>query len=240
MLSGMAEEEQHEEIHDKKTKEASEKDNSFLEADEKELADLQESYATALKNSSNVWLHFRNTCYVYLYRGGGDPNKTIAGFDLDGTIIKPKSNKKIPKSATDWQFFSVWTKVKLQEVLRQNKARFVIFTNQNGVGLQIVPIEEVQARIELVTSRLNVPCTVFMAIDKNSFRKPETQMFSLFQKSFNDCKRVDLSSSFYCGDAIGYPSHSDADIKFAKTLGLPFLTPEKFLRGVKPKLVEGE
>lgn len=208
-----------------------------LDDDVETLASLRESYLEAQRDSTSKWLDYTKSCYIYLYRGGGEPSEALAGFDLDGTIIKPKSNKKIPKSATDWQFFSAWTKLKLQQVLRENQARFVIFTNQNGVGLNLVPLEEVQERIELVTQRLNMPCTVFVAIEKDEFRKPRTAMFQLFEKSFNPSKEIDFSRSFYCGDAVGYPSHSDADIKFAQALGLPFLPPEKFVRGVKPKLV---
>lgn len=201
------------------------------------LASLQDVYLEAQRDSTSKWLDYMKSCYIYIYRGGGEPSSALAAFDLDGTIIKPKSNKRIPKSATDWQFFSVWLKVKLQQFLRENQARFVIFTNQNGIGLKLVPLEEVQERIELVTKRLNIPCTVFVAIEKDEFRKPRTAMFQLFKKSFNLSKDIDLDRSFYCGDAVGYPSHSDADIRFAQTIGLPFLPPEKFIRGVKPKLI---
>lgn len=201
---------------------------------------LRLSYAKARKTGESKWLSHLDSCFVYLYKGGGEPSNNLAAFDLDGTIIKPKSNKRIPKSATDWDFFSVWTKIKLQQVLRENKARFVVFTNQNGVGLKIVELDEVKERIELVTNRLGIPCTTFMAIEKDSFRKPEIGMFKLYEECFNDVLPVDLGKSFYCGDAIGYPSHSDADIKFAKTLRLPFLPPDKFVRGVKPKLVSDE
>lgn len=208
-----------------------------LDDDVETLASLQDAYLEAQRDSTSKWLSYMKSCYIYLYRGGGEPSSALAAFDLDGTIIKPKSNKRIPKNATDWQFFSVWTKVKLQQSLRENQARFVIFTNQNGVGLKLVALEEVQERIELVTKRLNMPCTVFVAIERDEFRKPRTAMFQLFQKSFNPSKDIDLNKSFYCGDAVGYPSHSDADIKFAQTLGLPFLPPDKFVRGVKPKLM---
>lgn len=204
----------------------------------KTLSQLREAYAKARKGNETIWLDFAaESCYIYLYKGGGQPSDTMAAFDLDGTLIKPKSNKRIPRSATDWDLFSVWTKTKLQQCLSDKPARFVIFTNQNGIGLEIVPLEEVQQRIKLVMKRLDIPCTVFMATEKDEFRKPRLGMFKLFNESFNDSLRLNIANSFYCGDAIGYPSHSDADIKFAQQLGLPFLTPEKFLRGVKPKLV---
>lgn len=208
-----------------------------LEDNKEALETLREHYSAAMKDSADRWLEYNKTCHIYLYRGGGLPSENLAAYDLDGTIIKPKSNKRIPKSATDWQFFSVWTKVRLQQVVRENDARFVIFTNQNGVGLRLVALEEIQERIELVMKRLQIPCIVFVAIEKDEFRKPETGMFRLFEKVFNSSKEINYSRSFYCGDAVGYPSHSDADIKFAQKLELPFLPPEKFLRGVKPKLV---
>jgi len=202
------------------------------------LANLELSYEQVRKELTNKWLDYEKSCFIYLYRGGGEPSNTLAAFDLDGTIIKPKSNKRIPKSATDWQFFSAWTKVKLQQALRENEARLVIFTNQNGVGLKVVALEEVQQRIELVTKRLNIPCTVFVATEKDEFRKPNLGMFKLFTRAFNSSMKVALDRSFYCGDAVGYPSHSDADIKFAQSLKIPFIPPEKFVRGVKPKLSE--
>lgn len=211
--------------------------NLFLDDDKESLLTLAEFYSKARDDCSNKWLNFGKTCHIYLYRGGGEPNNCLSAFDLDGTIIKPKSNKRIPKSATDWELFSVWTKVKLQQILRETNSRFVIFTNQNGVGLRLVALEEVQERIELVTKRLNIPCTVFVATDKDEFRKPNVGMFKLLEKAFNDSIEIESEKSFYCGDAVGYPSHSDADLKFAQRLNLPFLAPEKFLRGVKPKLI---
>lgn len=202
------------------------------------LANLRQEYSFARQESTSKWLDYMKSCYIYLYRGGGEPSEALAAFDLDGTIIKPRSNKRIPRNATDWQFFSAWTKVKVEQAVRENQARFVVFTNQNGVGLRLVSLEEVQERIELVTKRLNIPCTVFVAIDQDEFRKPKIGMFRLFEKSFNDSFPIDYKRSFYCGDAIGYPSHSDADLKFAQALGLRFLPPDKFVRGVKPKALE--
>lgn len=204
---------------------------------EESLEEARLEYDTVRQGCANKWLVYNKTCHIYLYKGGGEPREALAAFDLDGTIIKPKSRGRVPKSATDWQFFSVWTKVKLQQVLRENNARFVIFTNQNGVGLKLVTLNEIQQRIELVTKRLDIPCTVFIATEKDDYRKPNLGMYRLLEESFQGSVTIDLKKSFYCGDAIGYPSHSDADIKFAQALGLPFLPPDKFLRGVKPKLV---
>lgn len=207
---------------------------------DKILSDLEAVYSRSRATNSNTWLTYLDSCYIYLYRGGGDPNATIASFDLDGTIIKPKNPRhKICKGASDWQFFSAWSKVNISKSVTQPKTRrLIIFTNQNGVGLNIVPLSEVKSRIESVTKSINIPCTVFVATEKDEFRKPKTKMFWLLEKCFNDHLTVERESSFYCGDAIGYPSHSDADIKFAEALGLQFITPEKFVRGHKPKFID--
>lgn len=203
-----------------------------------ELSDeLEADYLRLKDREDNKWLNYDKRCYVYLFRGGGLPKDTIAAFDLDHTIIKPKGSSRIPKSSTDWEFFSVWTKQKIEQVVRESNSRFIIFTNQYGVGLQKVTLAEVQERVELVTKRINIPCTVFMATEMDEFRKPGTRMYELFTRAFNDNIIIDRHRSFYCGDAVGYKSHSDADIKFAQSLDLPFLTPDKFVRGCHPKIV---
>lgn len=203
---------------------------------EEQLDDLNKEYLDALEKRKNIWLNFEKTCYIYLYRGGGEPSDVIAAFDLDGTIIKPKGRNKIPKNATDWKFFSVWTKLKIKQAIGERGARFIIFTNQNGVGLNLVPLDEIQERIELVVKGLDIPCSAFVAVNKDNFRKPRTRMFHLLNRSFNRSIPINPEVSFYCGDAIGYPSHSDADIEFARLLDIPFITPDKFIRGVQPKL----
>lgn len=199
------------------------------------LSDFRVKYSEALKEKSNTWLSYEETCYIYLFRGGGDPNTEMAAFDVDGTIIKPTGRGNIPKKHDDWQFWSIWTKVKLSQAV--DKKRFVMFTNQNGVALGLVSLDTIKLRLELMSKSLKIPCTIFVSINKDSFRKPNTGMFELFEKAFNDSKLIDRKQSFYCGDAVGYPAHSDADIKFAESLQLPFLTPSAFVRGHKPKLV---
>lgn len=207
-------------------------------AHDKSIVEQLVSDYTSIKDEPECkWLDFDKRCYIYLFRGGGQPRKSIAAFDLDQTIIKPKGRSRIPKSSTDWQFFSIWTKQKIEQLVRERDSRFVIFTNQHGVGLGKVSIGEVKERIELVTKRINIPCSVFMATEMDEFRKPRTQMYHLFTEAFNNNIRIDKDKSFYCGDAIGYPSHSDADIRFAQSLNLPFITPEKLIRGVEPKHV---
>ena len=53
------------------------------------------------------------------------PNKYIAAFDLDGTLIKTKSGNKFPKNATDYQYAFDNVQEKLNELLLQ-KYKIVI------------------------------------------------------------------------------------------------------------------
>lgn len=204
--------------------------NAFGDVDEsKSLDELRETYAAARRDNSSIWLSHNNSCYVYLYRGGGDPSSIVTSFDIDDTIIKPKSGAKFPKNSTDWEFLTSRTKAKIEEVVIGRRARFLMFTNQNGVGMKVVTLDEVQKRIELVVKGLGLPVSVFVATQNDEFTKPYSGMFELFLASFNDDHPVDYANSFFCGDANGPPAFSDSDLKFAQTVGLPFLTPEQFL-----------
>jgi bifunctional polynucleotide phosphatase/kinase len=52
----------------------------------------------------------------------------IAGFDMDHTLIEPKSNKKFGTGPTDWKFWDNSVKTKLSE-LHKEGFKIVIFTN---------------------------------------------------------------------------------------------------------------
>ena len=54
---------------------------------------------------------------------------TIAAFDLDYTLIKPKSGKKFPVDKNDWEWMYPNVLEKLKEYY-ENKYTIVIFTNQ--------------------------------------------------------------------------------------------------------------
>ena len=58
--------------------------------------------------------------------------KNIASFDIDGTIIIPKSGKVFPKDYNDWKFLYKNTIDKLKEYY--NKDYCIIFiSNQGGL-----------------------------------------------------------------------------------------------------------
>ncbi|KAK9887859.1 hypothetical protein WA026_000167 [Henosepilachna vigintioctopunctata] len=164
------------------------------------------------------------------------PQSTIAGFDMDGTLIKTKSGAVFPKHRDDWEIiFNVVPKM-LKE-LYENDYKIVIFTNQSGVGKNSDKIREFKQKIESVIQTLSIPIQVYVSLGKGMYRKPVTGMWSMLCNLKNGSKEVKLEDSFYVGDAAGREKdwmpkrkkdHSNADRLFALNIGLKFYTPEEY------------
>jgi len=86
-----------------------------------------------------------------------------------------------------------------------------------------------------------MPLEVYVATDKDSFRKPMTDAWD-FMLEMNELKEVD-KLSFYCGDAAGrakgYIKGRNKDFNitdryFASNIGIQFYTPEEIFLGMKP------
>jgi bifunctional polynucleotide phosphatase/kinase len=142
----------------------------------------------------------------------------IAGFDLDYTLIKPKSGNKFPKDYNDWVLLDV--KKKLNE-LYDSGFKIVVFTNQAGFSFNL---EEFTKKIKAISTELEVPLQVFGCTDYGYYRKPSIGMWKLLTNN-NEGIEIDMKQSFYVGDAAGRKGDfSDSDLKFALNLGLKFYT----------------
>ncbi len=138
----------------------------------------------------------------------------IAAFDYDWTLIKPKSQAKIPKSVDDWQ----WLDEKIPQILKNfyNKGFcIVVFTNQTK-----------QWKIDQIKNVMNVleiPFIVYIGMDKGD-QKPNTIMFDHFTKD----KKWDKKQSFFVGDALGRKCDwSNMDKIFANSIGIQVKSPEE-------------
>lgn len=60
----------------------------------------------------------------------------VAAFDLDQTLVKPKSGNKYPKDAYDWAFTYHTVPAKLKEVATATDRAVVILSNQGLTGIQ--------------------------------------------------------------------------------------------------------
>ncbi|TGZ33003.1 Uncharacterized protein DBV15_08840 [Temnothorax longispinosus] len=157
---------------------------------------------------------------LLIYTASSVPNQTkVAAYDMDGTLIKPKSGLVFPKDCNDWQLLYPDVPGKLKQ-LHTNGYKIVIFTNQAGLSTGKVKINDFKRKIEKVVQKIGVP------IQKNGG------------------VTIDKASSFYIGDAAGRPKnwapgkkkdHSSADRLMALNLGIKFETPEEhFLKHKTP------
>jgi bifunctional polynucleotide phosphatase/kinase len=131
----------------------------------------------------------------------------IAGFDFDGTLVRPREGRTFPKDRSDWQ----WKRASVPERIRDLVAggwRIVIITDQTKGWKEDM--------IADVVGALGVPVEVLV---HRKTKKPDT----------SQVEARGWVLSFYVGDAAGRPSDwSDCDRIFAERLGVPFHTPEDF------------
>ncbi len=166
--------------------------------------------------------------------------KKVAAFDLDSTLVVPRSGAKFAQSRADWK----WLDTRVPEKLHKLAAagfELVVFSNQAGVEKKQTTQEEVRGRAENVAAALGVPMRWFLATAGDQYRKPSPVMWELYEALFSDS--VVMAESFYCGDAAGRKKNWAAgkprdfacsDRMFAANVGLPFVTPEELFFGEKP------
>ena len=120
--------------------------------------------------------------------------------------------------------------------------KIVIFTNQAGVEKKRVNLKEIQSKIVSLVASANIPIQAFIACATNHYRKPHSTMFDYFLASCNSSVKPALEECFYVGDAAGRTKgwKKDAkrdfgcsDRKFARNVGMRFMTPEECFQGLK-------
>uniref|UniRef100_A0ACD5ZNI0 Uncharacterized protein n=2 Tax=Avena sativa TaxID=4498 RepID=A0ACD5ZNI0_AVESA len=161
----------------------------------------------------------------------------IAAFDFDGCLAK--TSVKIT-GADKWSLQHKSIPDKLQS-LYNDGYKLVIFTNESNIqrwkNKRQQAVDSKVGRLDNFIECVKVPIQVFIAcgIGKgkatpdDQFRKPNSGMWWLMAEHFNSGIAIDMDQSFYVGDAAGRENdHSDADLEFAKAIGLKFHVPEEF------------
>ncbi|XP_075244855.1 uncharacterized protein F21D5.5-like isoform X2 [Convolutriloba macropyga] len=162
--------------------------------------------------------------------------KEIYGFDIDDTIITPKSGAKFATSATDWKF--VFTVIPdTLKALHDKGVKVVFFTNQAGIEKGNSDATVLMRKFDDVIATIGIPIDVYVSTGHSHFRKPSTAMWDVMADDHNNGVKPDLTKCVFVGDAAGRPKDwtpgakkdfSCSDRQLAANVGCQFKTPEEF------------
>jgi bifunctional polynucleotide phosphatase/kinase len=157
-----------------------------------------------------------------------DKDSLIASFDIDFTILRPKSGKKFPIDENDWMFMNGEVINKFADLAKQNY-KFVFVTNQRGLKTDADRTGWMK-KLDDVVKQLGIQVLVLCSLENDMYRKPKTNLFNKFVGGYS-------KDSFFCGDAGGLKGDfDDTDLKFALNLGIKFIHAREFLDGEKLKV----
>lgn len=169
-----------------------------------------------------IWKRYNNNMFVCMKGRTENDKMMIAAFDLDHTLIVPKSGNVFPISTKDWKFLYDFIPDKLRE-LNNEGYRLIVVTNQLNVDR--VPF---RLKIEDVFSNFDFPIELYAAITDDIYRKPRIGVWKFVGN-------VDREKSFFVGDSAGRRAivgkkrdYSCCDRLFALNSGIRFFTPEEY------------
>lgn len=212
--------------------------------------------------------------FKQVYEAQNGPNGLkkvkVAAFDMDSTLIEPKSGIKFGRGPNDWRWWNDLV-TKVLKKYAEEKYTLVIFTNQGTV----VVTEEIRNKsksfsnlcskvnqmMSSLRSTVDTRVLVYAATARPSSkraskvsspevhaktRKPGTGMWEelehYIKKSLGDEYEIDKDQSFFVGDAGGREGDFlDTDKLFAEAFGVRFDVPENvFNSGAGDELVSSD
>ena len=158
------------------------------------------------------------------------PTGKIAGFDLDGTLICPKSKRRFPKDKNDWRFISNKVRPILNQ-LHNTGYTILVFTNQKNLEKRLSK-QNFKEKCTNIQSALGIPVIFYVSLEDNYMRKPFPGMFKLHMREHPFSRE----ESFYVGDAWSKTEcFSDSDACFAHNCGVQFYKAQDFFSLADPK-----
>lgn len=162
---------------------------------------------------SRVQWHVRKSLMIGEWRESIHAQDRIAAFDFDGTLAGVLGSYVYPKHGDDWK----WVHPSVPKVIAHLHAKgwkIIIMSNQNGIlrhdtksakrkAAFIGRIDNVIQALEKETG-LEIPIRIYAATQDDMHRKPRPGMWQSCLEDLSNCN-VDISKSFYVGDAAGRP-----------------------------------
>ncbi len=176
----------------------------------------------------NEWIIHEN--YLFIYKMNKPINyDKIYIFDLDHTIIQPKSGKVFPTNEFDWEFLNNKIKSRINEL--SIDFNIGIITNQMGLKNKNL-INKWIIKMNNIMKQININF-VFVSIKNDRYRKPMIGSLEILNLYGFDLGKYKLK--YFIGDACGRKNDfTDTDLKFALNSSLlKFKTPEKFFEKKK-------
>ncbi|KAG5914869.1 hypothetical protein E4U42_000273 [Claviceps africana] len=185
------------------------------------------------------------------------PRTRFAVFDLDGTLIRTRSESKHASHSADWKWWSEDVPGVLRALHMEKGYQVIILSNQGGISLEKQSDSKskpgarkrattFKEKCEDVLEELDIPTSVYAATENDIFRKPRTGIWAEVCDDYDVSQdQVDLKKSFFVGDAAGRlagangpngnglteADFSSSDRDFAANVGLPFATPDAYFGG---------
>ena len=171
----------------------------------------------------------------------------IAAFDFDDTLITTKSGLKFARGEDDWKWWHATVPSRLKQ-LDSDGYVIVAISNQAAVSLRadiktpkdgMRSFNNLKGKVIAVFKSLDLPMSLYAAIDHDIYRKPRTGMW---EQLLNDYvltgeDDIDHVNSVFVGDAAGRAGdkaagikkdHSSSDRDLASNVDICFKTPEEF------------
>ncbi|RMZ77376.1 hypothetical protein DV737_g4399, partial [Chaetothyriales sp. CBS 132003] len=173
----------------------------------------------------------------------------IAAFDLDDTIVSPVGNKWA-RGPESWKWWHPSVPERLRSLHDQGYL-VTIFSNQANVSVKDAPkklpkdtasLANLKAQLASIVQQLDLPISFYAATAHDRYRKPRTGMWDELLEDYDlqSDGLVDMSQSFYVGDAAGREKsderrkdHATSDRDLAANIGIDFKTPEQFFLGAQ-------
>jgi bifunctional polynucleotide phosphatase/kinase len=154
------------------------------------------------------------------------PKPYIASFDVDWTVTYSQRHL-FPKERDD--IFILPNRLEKLQEFHDSGYNIVFFTNQSSKSRK--EKEKRRDRMKTFIELLPFPCYLFIATDKDNYRKP---CIGMWNKVKEFIPNINMSLSFYCGDAAGrQQDFSDSDRVFAQNANIKFFTPEEIFDETK-------